>query len=129
MPNPVSTSIDTGNVVVKEEDFEDGLFTFAGADVIAPGTILARNTTNGKWQFYAKGGSTNGNGVPQGVLNYGLTATGAGDLPVRVTTKGVVAKQRLILDADGTGANVDYVVTDLMRSVSLTVIDVQQLAI
>jgi len=128
MANITTTNIDNGPIVLQEDLSEDGLVTFAGADVFAPGTILARHTGTLNWQLYVKGGSSNGNGVPQGVLSYELEADGAGDLPARIITAGKLNKRRLIIDADGDDSNIDATVTDLLREHGLLAEDVQQLS-
>ncbi len=128
MPNPVKTIIDTGSVEIKNGEFRDELITFAGADVLAPGTILARDSVSLKMVIFVKGGSTNQNGIPKGVLTYEVTAAGAGDVKSRVLVKGEVNKDRLIIDADGTGANVDAAVLDQLRDYGITAIDTKQLS-
>jgi hypothetical protein len=127
MPTIVNTSIDTGAVALGNNRFRDDVIAFAGADVFVPGTVLARRTDNAKLFAYVKGGASNGNGVPVAVLTYEVTATGAGDIRCQVLVSGDVKKERLILDADGTSANVDSVVTDLLRSISIIPIDTNQL--
>lgn len=129
MPTSVITNIDNGSVALRNEEFRDELLTFAGADVLLAGTILARNTSTLKLQLYVKGGSSNGNGIPQFVLTYPLTATGAGDIPVRVLSRGEVNKNRLVIDADGSAVNIDGTVVDLLRTAAITPIDVKQLGV
>ena len=46
------------------------------------------------------------------MLTYEVSATGAGDVAVAVLVRGTVNQDRLIIDADGDGSNVDEVVTD-----------------
>lgn len=129
MPTSVITNIDNGSVALRDEEFRDELLTFGGADVLAAGTILARNTSTLKLQLYVKGGSSNGNGIPHFVLTYPVTAMGAGDIPVRVLSKGVVNKKRLVIDADGNDSNIDGTVIDLLRQVAITPVDVKQLGV
>jgi hypothetical protein len=107
---------DLGPLMLGGEEFEDGLIAFAGTDTFAAGTILARNTSTLKFQLYVKGGSSNGNGVPVGVLTYAVSRTGAGDVMGRVLMKGKVNAKRLIIDADGDDSNIDATVRDLLRS-------------
>lgn len=116
MANIDITNIDNGPLVLGDEEFEDGLIAFAGADTFAEGTILARNTSTLKFQLYVKGGSSNGNGVPVGVLTYAVSRTGAGDVMGRVLMKGKVNAKRLIIDADGDDSNIDATVRDLLRN-------------
>ncbi len=128
MSNIDITNNDLGSVIIQRGAFLDGTIAFGGADVLAPGTILARVISNGKYQIYVKGGSTDGDGVPVGVLTYELEATGAGDLPARPMRNGEVDKDRLVIDADGDAANVDASVIDLLQQVGLIATTVEQLA-
>jgi len=126
MSNMTVTDIDTGDVELDESEFEDGVINFSGADTLVRGTILARHTGTLKWQIYVKGGSSNGNGTPQGVLSHELVATGSGDLPLRAMIKGTVNTRRLVIDADGDASNIDATVRDLLRAHGITPVDVDQ---
>lgn len=128
MADPVITNVDTGQIAIDQCAWEHHNINFAGADVLAAGTILARHSTNGKFQIYAKGGVTNENGIPKGVLAASLVATGAGDLGCSVIVAGVVNRDRLIIDADGTGANIDGSVVDDLADYGITAKSVKQLA-
>lgn len=129
MSNITVTNVDIGNVILKDGEFRDDLLTFAGAGTVKEGTILARDSVSGKLVPYVKGGVTNENGIPKAVLTYDVTATGAGDVAIRDMVSGSVRAQRLIIDADGDGSNVDAVVLDELRDYSLVSIDVQELNI
>lgn len=116
-------STDTGLVMGMHEDRRETV-TFAGTDTFVYGTIFARATDTGKLILYVKGGSTNGNGVPVAVLlePNGITRTGAGDVTgALVLTAGKVRKDKLVIDADGTSANVDAVVMSLLQSQGISV--------
>lgn len=128
MANITITDIEVASVALRDEEFEDGLVTFAGTDVFAPGTILARDSVSLKYVLFVKGGSTNQNGVPKGVLTYQIDRTGAGDVKARVLVKGTVDKYKLIIDADGTNANVDAAVIDGLRDYGIIVADVKHIA-
>ena len=128
MVNIVRTVVDLGSVIIDRGTFADGLVIFAGADIYAPGTILARQTTNLKFQLYVKGGSSNGNGVPVGVLVNESVRTGSGDNKERIMMNGEVNENRLIIDSDGDNSNIDATVKDLLRQTGLYPVDVQQLA-
>jgi len=112
MADPTVTNVDVGQIAIEVSDFEHHVWTAAGADTLVAGTIVARITSTGKWQIYAKGGSTDGNGIAKGVLTYDAVATGAGDVAVAVLVRGTVNQDRLIIDADGDGSNVDETVID-----------------
>lgn len=123
----VTTNVDTGNVILSNTQFEDGVLTFAGAATIKSGTILARDSVSKKFVPFVKGGVTNENGIPKAVMTYDVSATGAGDKGVRPAISGEFRKERLIIAADGTGANVDATVTDALRVYGLVAISVKPL--
>jgi hypothetical protein len=127
MANPEITNIDPGNPVIDGRSYEDGLLTFAGADIFLAGTLLARNTSTQKFIPYVKGGSSNGNGVPRAVLTHRVERSGAGDTPVRVLTGGDVHKHRLIVDLVGDDSSIDGNVRDLLRQTGIFAEDTQQL--
>jgi hypothetical protein len=126
MPAQVLTSINVGSVALGDEAMRDELLTFGGIATVVAGTILARDSVSLKLVPFVKGGSTNQNGVPKAVLGYDVTSTGAGDVPVRAIVSGKLNKQRLIINADGTGANIDGAVLDQLRAYGLVPQDVLQ---
>lgn len=128
MANLTIANIEACSVALREEEFEDGLVTFAGTDTFAAGTILARDTGTLKFVLFVKGGVTTGNGIPKGVLTYAIDRTGAGDVKARVLVKGVVDKYKLIIDADGSNVNVDAAVLDGLRDYGITTVDVKHIA-
>jgi hypothetical protein len=121
------TVIDNSSVELEGGEFSDELVTFAGTDTFAKGTILARDTSTQKLVLFVKGGSTNGNGIPAGVLTYPISRTGAGDVKARVLIAGKVAKGRLVIDAQGDDSAIDGIVRDQLRSRGIVPVDVQQL--
>lgn len=128
MANIEITNVDLGSSLLESEGAADGTIAFGGADVLVDGTILARDTSNDKFQIYAKDGVTNGNGIPVAILTYELEATGAGDLPIRVVVAGRFRKERLVIDADGDDQNIDGQVRDELQQTGLVAIDTEQLA-
>lgn len=128
MANLTTTNVDTGNVILKEGQFNDGLLTFAGAATVAAGTILARDSVSLKFVPFVKGGSTNENGIPKAVLSYDVTAAGAGDVTIRAMVSGCVRKERLIINADGDDSNVDAKVLDQLRDFSIVTEKVTELS-
>lgn len=126
MPAQVLTSINVGSVALGDEALRDELLTFGGAATVVAGTILARDSVSLKLVPFVKGGSTNQNGVPKAVIGYDVVAAGAGDVPVRAIVFGKVNKNRLIINADGTGANIDGAVLDQLRAFGITPQDVLQ---
>lgn len=129
MANITITNCDLGNVILEGADIRDELLTFAGAATVLEGTILARDSVSLLLVPYVKGGVTNENGIPKAVLTYDVTAAGAGDEAVRACVGGKVRKERLIIDADGDGSNIDDAVLDQLRDYAIIPIDVQELNI
>jgi len=123
------TNVDLGNVILEDVRFEDGLLTFAGAATVVAGTILARDSVSLKFVPFVKGGVDNENGIPKAVLTYDVSATEAADVPMRALVNGRVRKERLIIDADGDGSNVDAAVLDGLRNYSITALSVKDLSV
>lgn len=121
------TNCDTGTVILGNTQFEDALLTFTAAGTIKQGTILARDSVSNNYVVYAKGGTTNGNGIPKAVLTYDVVATAAGNKSFRPAIAGEFRKERLIIAADGNATNVDATVTDAMRDYGLVAISVKEL--
>lgn len=115
MANPTITNVDSGWVQISDPVVSDELITFGAAGTLAAGTILARDTSTLKLIPFVKGGSTAGNGVPKAVLQYPVTAAGAGDVAARPLIGGKVRKDKLIILADGDATNVDKAVEDALR--------------
>ena len=126
--NMTVTNCDTGNVILGNTQFDDGLLTFSGAGTVKSGTLLARDSVSGKFVPFVKGGTTNGNGIVKAIMTYDVTATGAGDKSIRPAIAGEFRKERLIIAADGNATNVDAAVLDAMRDYGLVAISVKQLA-
>ena len=129
MANITVTNNDLQNPVMDGAQFRDELLTFAGADTLAKGTILARDSSSLKLVIFVKGGSTNGNGIPKAILPYEVVAAGAGDVPVRAAVSGNFRKEKLIIDADGDDSNIDGAVLDQLRDYGFTPVDVTELNI
>ncbi len=108
--------------------YRDGVFTAASAKTFPAGTILALDTATFKYVVYVKGGSTNGNGVPLAFMGVKLVTDGAGDNVVRPLVSATVNRNLLVIDADGTNANVDEVVIAELRDYTLIVEDVAELS-
>src|SRR6187455_2840287 len=108
------TTNDNGGVIAPgfKEQTRPELITFGGGATLLAGTILARDTSTQKMVVYVKGGVANGNGVPDVVLLYPVTAAGAGDVMSDVLISGGVRKERLVINADGNDTNIDGIVID-----------------
>lgn len=129
MSNLTVTNVDLGSVILEGATFRDELLTFAGAATVAEGTILARDSVSLKLVPFVKGGSTNENGIPKAIVTYDVTATGAGDVAIRAAVAGTYRKERLIINADGDGSNIDAAVLDQLRNYGLVSVDVTELNI
>lgn len=133
MPNINVTNVDMGpSPILQNAVFRDDTLTFAAADVLVAGTILARHTggttPSNKLEPFVKGG-VEGRGVPVAILTYTVEAAAAGDVPARVGVAGQYRKEQLVIDADGNDVNIDAVVIDQLRDYGLTPIDVDELNI
>ena len=129
MANMTVTNLDLGSVVIEDGDYQDELLTFAGADTILEGTILARKTTDDKLTPYVKGGA-GGAEIARCTLTNELVATGAGDLTVRPMTGGKINLNRTVIHADGDATNIDAPVRDqLLQYAGTKIIDVQNLSV
>lgn len=129
MSNPEITVLSTKNVLLRNGIVEDDLLTFAAAGTIAAGTILARDNVSLKLVPYVKDGVLNENSVPKAIMQYAVTATGAGDVAVRPLFGGEVCLERLIIAADGNSSNVDKLVQDQLRDVGFQVKSVTELGL
>jgi len=98
----------------------DGSTNFAAGDS-ATLTVAA----DGKVVPFNPAGAA-GEQLPVGVLTYEVTKSGAGDLAIRMLTSGVVAKDRLVIDA---GGNVTAAIVDQLRSTGIIPIDSKQLSV
>jgi len=127
MVDPVITNVNLGSFPIKNAAYQDDILTLAGADTIAKGTILARDSVSLNLVLYVKGGSTNENGIPKAILTSELVVTGADDFPVRVCIAGEVDKGLLIIDADGDDSNIDAAVRDELRDYGIVPLDVAEL--
>jgi hypothetical protein len=65
---------------------------------------------------------------PVAVLTYDVSRTGAGDVKIRALVKGVVNKNRLLIDVDGNGNNITSAILDQLRDMGIVPIDVAQLS-
>lgn len=121
----VVTNHDLNDGIIAVGEFEDQLFTSAGADTYLDNTFVAMDTSTLKLVPYVKGGSTNGNGVIYGVITNGFVVAGAGDTPVRVLT-GPGSKfitDKTVIHADGDASNVDNAVKLLCVDVGINLVD------
>jgi hypothetical protein len=100
--------------------------TDAGTDFALADKFSLTVAANGKMVVFALAG-LGGAQFPIAVLTSDEVATGAGDLPIRPAISGQVRKEKLIIDLDGDGSNVDVTVLDQLRDFGIIPIDVQEL--
>ena len=129
MGNMTVTDVNLSGPILSGAQFRDDVLTLTGADTIAAGTILARDSVSKKLVLFVKGGVTNENGIPKVILPYEVTVTGAGDVRVRVGVSGEYRKQKLVIDADGDDSNIDAPVMDQLRDYGLVPVDTNELNI
>lgn len=100
----------------------DGSTDFAAGD-----TFTITVAADGKLVPYNPAGA-GGEQLPIAVMQYEVTRTSGGNLAVRPIVSGKVNKKRLIIDVDGTGANITAAILDQLRAAGIVAIDVEQLA-
>jgi hypothetical protein len=128
MPNPTTYTIEPIVVAIGNNVHRGEVLTFGSAATVLAGTILARDSVSLKLVPYVIGGATNQNGIPKAVTPVDVVATGAGDVPLRAIISGKVNKNRLIVNADGTGANITAAIEDQLRAYSIVPEQVDQVA-
>lgn len=112
----INTLYSDAGVIIQPWAVETIALTLAGADNIAIGTILARNTTSQKAQLFVSGGAVAGNGVPRFILLDNAISTAAGDVSVRVVRCGIVRLESLVVDA---GTAIGGAITDLLSQTGI----------
>ena len=128
MANIEITTATRRTIVIWDPVYQDDTVKFAGAGTLLAGTIMARDTSDLKLVPFVKGGSTNGNGIPNCVLLDALTAAGAGDVTTRPVISGRLRKGDLVIDADGNASNIDAAVEDQLRTFTIIAQPTDQLS-
>lgn len=114
-----------GTTVVKAGGMQ---FTITDAtDFVAGDFFTLPIVADGKLVPYDPAGA-GGVQIPKCVLAADVTSTGAGDVVVRPIISGYVNKTRLIINADGTGANITKAIEEQLRAVSIIPVQVDQLS-
>ena len=129
MSNTTITNIDNGEALISGGTFEPGVLTFAAAGTVKANTILARSSATGKFVPYVVGGTTAGNGVPKAVVLRDVTATAAGDEPIRACTTGTFNLARLVVAADADASNITPAIRDELRDYGILTTSVRELNI
>lgn len=128
MPSVEITNTNSTGVLISDGRYQSAPVTFTAAATLAAGTILARDSVTLKLIPFVKGGVANGNGIPKAVLEFPLTSTAAGDLNSAVLVSGVLRRNKLVINADGTAVNVDGAVIDQLRDYGLLALDSVELS-
>lgn len=133
MPNSVITNVDLGSIFLEtaEVSFTPDEVTVPASTVYAEGTILARDSVTGKLIAFVLGGTTDGDGIPKTVLGAPAENDTAGplEIPMRAPVTAKVRTERLIIEADGDGANVTKAVLDQLRDYGIFPSNVNDLSI
>jgi hypothetical protein len=102
----------------------DGTEDFDIADFF---TITVAAVT-GKYEAYVSTGK-GGVQIPKTILTYPITVTGSGDVRFRYPVSGTFNFNELVIDADGTNANISEVVINQLRAYGCEIINVQTLGV
>lgn len=102
--------------------------TDGGTDFSAGATATLTIVADGKIVPFVSTGA-GGAQRPIGILTYDVVTAGAGNTPIRMMVSGEVNSTRLIIDADGTGANVTAAVLDQLRRAGIVGTDVKNLSV
>lgn len=121
-------TVGAGAATVFEVEGLEFTVTDGSTDFIVGDSFTLTVAADGKMLPFLKTGA-GGVQVPSAVLTYDLTRTGAGNEPIRAMIAGSVRKERLVIDIDGDGSNVDDVVLDQLRQLGIVSIDTQELNI
>lgn len=102
--------------------------TDGGTDFSAGATATLTVTADGKLVPFNPAGA-GGAQRPLAVLTHDCSRTGAGDVAIRAMISGKVNKNRLIIDVDGTGANITASILDQLRRAGVVAIDVKDMSV
>lgn len=115
---------DSSPLVLSTLHTPDEVITLTLDEVVPKGQLIARNTTNGKLVSYQAAAGVAGSAIPIGVMQYDLTATAAGDYPVRPLLAGTVVKEKLVTKLADPITNM---VLDQLRSYGVIAVSVDEL--
>lgn len=102
--------------------------TDGSTDFVIGDSFALTVAADGKVVPFATDGA-GGAQIPIEILTYAVTATGAGNVPIRAGVAGSYRKERLVIHADGDASNVTAAVIDQLRDYGLVPIDVKELNI
>ncbi len=121
-------AMDTGSGGSKIFETEGMTFTMTdgGTDFIVGDKFSLTVAADGKMVPFEKDG-VGGAQIPKAILTVEVVAAGAGDEPIRAMIAGEVRANKLIIDSDGDGSNVDDAVLDAIRDFAIVSTDVTEL--
>jgi len=125
MSNINIANYDISGIVIGNPNYDDYTVKFGGAAILAPGTMMARDTTDDTIVPYAVGG-LNGTDIPSLLLTIELEAVGAGNLPCRLLKSGEVRANKVFADATPSTA-LTVVEKETLRSFDIIANDVREL--
>lgn len=126
--NLTITNNESRSIAIWEPVSQNELLTFAAAETVLKGTILARDSVSLKMVPFVKGGTTNENGIPKAIVPCEVVATAAGDISISALIGGKVRSGDLVIDADGDASNIDAAVLDQLRDFTIIGQETTQLA-
>jgi hypothetical protein len=94
MSNRTYENIDLSKVCLETPVTDDEVLVMTLDQALTAGTVLGRVTASGKLLPYDSG-AADGSQVPMAVLQYDVTATAAGDYPIRPVLGGKVRLDKL----------------------------------
>jgi hypothetical protein len=117
-----------GSTVATVVEVAGMLFTITDAtDFVAANYFeITVAAGSGKLVPYSRTGA-GGAQFPKFVLAHTISRVGAGDVPASAIISGVVAKERLVIDAVGTPGSITDAELDMLRSYGIQAISVSQL--
>jgi hypothetical protein len=121
----VTTNFDTGGVVMGNNEYEDGLLKFPGADTYVAGTILARDPLDETW-VVCDPDESDGTEIPSAILTIETVATLASNVSIRGMISGKVRLDKLVYDG---GHAVDIATVDALRSFGILAVDVDEVGV
>lgn len=127
MANITITNIDLGSVVIELWGKTAGVLRNAAGteEIFAPGTLLARHATDGKFYPYDPAETSEDLEVPKYILTYEVVAAATSDNQVEVMSAGKVDQNRLIIHGE---TPVTAAIIDQLMDRTFIAIDVKQLA-
>jgi hypothetical protein len=125
--NITTTNIDLGGVIIELWGQTSGVLRNAAVSeqTFAPGTLLARHATDGKFYPYDPAETSEDIEVPKYILTYEVVAAASSDNQVQAMSAGKFDQNRIVVH-DGTPVTAGII--DQLMNRTFVAIDVKQLA-